>query len=224
MDAGKRSTVFDADTRRYQYTVETYSRELQRLALRLARSHHDAEDLLQDVFTRLYVHRHRLAGIDNLRAWLYRVVYFRHLERRRQLTPAMAGEAALQQLAVAGDADSTNAPTDMTAPEEYAYRLQLRNYLICMLDRLSPAQRAAVEFHDLQELTLAEVAARLGLPMNTLKSQLVRARRELRRRLTAMTSANAPSSPQQRLGGYRTSRSTAAGRRSPPQRATGDKG
>jgi RNA polymerase sigma-70 factor (ECF subfamily) len=163
-----------------------YHGELRRLALRLTCNHHDAEDLVQEVLSRLFVHRHRLPYVHDHRAWLYRVTYNLFITQYRRRRPG-AGHQQDISVETLGSWEPPQPSGDelLTGPEQCAFLLQLRDFTALLVEQLSPEQRQAVSLHDLQGLSLPEIAASLGMSVNTLKSSLTRARSVLRSGLAA---------------------------------------
>ena len=117
----------------------------------------DAEDLLQDV---LFVIYRKLGGLQNadvFKPWAFRIASraaFKHLKKRTRL-PALVGDELLEDL-----------PADMSMPQVD------ESLLSAMLATLSPASRAVLTLHFKEEMTLAEVAAVLEIPIGTVRSRL----------------------------------------------------
>lgn len=162
-----------------------YHAELRRLALRLTCNHHDAEDLVQDVLVRLFVHRYRLPHVTDLRAWLYRVTYNQFVTRWRRRGPVLSEMPPERVLADVGELLYPSSADPLTGPERCAFLLQLRDFTAVLLEQLSPQQHQILSLHDLQGLSLPEIADRLDMSVNTLKSSLTRARSRLRSGLAA---------------------------------------
>ncbi len=55
--------------------VRQYSRLVYRIAYAALRSHHDAEDATQETFLRVLRYRHKLATVENPKAWLARIAW-----------------------------------------------------------------------------------------------------------------------------------------------------
>jgi len=151
---------------------------LHRLAWRFTGSVADAEDLVQDVLLKLYPRREELAGIEQLRPWLAKVLYRQYVDFVRQrarspvAVPAEDGQGAddpVEALAAAQD-----------GPDGDAERGDLRARILAALEQLSPEQRAVVTMHDVEGYSLEELKPILGAPLGTLKSRLHRARQRLR--------------------------------------------
>lgn len=154
--------------------IEPHFDRLYRLAYRLTGAKANAEDLLQDVLTRLYEQRAGLARIEDLKPWLSRVLYNRFVDtdrgaKRRPLT--LVGDVTELEAGLTTDEAD---PAALTAAAQNARRLEQS------LGRLSEDQRALLLMHDAEGYTLREIEAMTGTPSGTLKSRLSRARARLR--------------------------------------------
>jgi RNA polymerase sigma-70 factor (ECF subfamily) len=154
---------------------------LHRLAWRFTGSVADAEDLVQDVLLKLYPRREELAGIEQLRPWLAKVLYRQYVDfaRRQARAPFSAlAEGAQDE----GDPlDAVAAPEN--GPDAHAERGEWRDRILAALGQLNPEQRAVVVMHDVEGYSLEELEPLLEAPLGTLKSRLHRARRRLRAHL-----------------------------------------
>ncbi len=125
-----------------------------------------AEDLTQEAFTRAWNARRDLPGLDNPRAWLYRIatnLARDHVRRARLLAwlPLLGKELALIE----------QGPEDVTTESE-----QMRRALL----KLTQDYRVPLVLYTCQELSVAEIAATLGISIDAVKQRLVRARQQLR--------------------------------------------
>jgi len=128
---------------------------------------HDAEDLLQELFLRLFQQGDAFCGIDNARAWLFRVARNLITDRKRKERPQTAVSAQL--------------PDNESAPEPIQL---LENCLQKNLAELDPDDRDIIEVCDLQGWTQARYAADRKLGLSATKSRLQRARQKLRASIT----------------------------------------
>jgi RNA polymerase sigma-70 factor (ECF subfamily) len=151
---------------------------LYRLAWRFTGSVADAEDLVQDVLTKLFPRTQELLEIERLRPWLARVLYNQYVDSVRQRSRSPIVEL------VAGAEGEENPldllPTAKDGPEANAERTGQRERILRALDRLNPEQRAVVAMHDVEGYSLEELETMLETPLGTLKSRLHRARQRLR--------------------------------------------
>jgi RNA polymerase sigma factor (sigma-70 family) len=154
---------------------------LHRLAYRFTGRQHEAEDLLQELLTRLYAHPERLNGIESLRPWLARALYNLYVDERRRLARSPLGHL---RSTAAGATDEEDAlavlpdkNTDLSFSTEMA---QLRQHLGELVQQLPQEQREVIILHDMEGYELQEAAEILGLALGTVKSRLHRGHERLR--------------------------------------------
>ncbi|MGH7162358.1 MAG: RNA polymerase sigma factor [Planctomycetota bacterium] len=128
-----------------------------------------AEDVVQVALVRAHRYLRRARAVENLGAWLRRVVHncandLLRTERRDAPAPAAL--------------DSAPAPSDATLERE-----ELRSLVRGAIEKLPPVYREPLTLCFLMGLEAREIAARLDDNLNSVKSRIARGRRELRRRL-----------------------------------------
>jgi RNA polymerase sigma-70 factor (ECF subfamily) len=142
-----------------------------RYLVSLVKDRHLAEDILQEVFIRVYRKLRWLREPQAFRAWCYQIASreaFRYLNRERRWSEQVRDEATLAALPAEADAEF---PRELIAS------------LPQLIEELSPASRAVVVLFYLHELSLVETAAVLDIPVGTAKSRLAYGLRTLRRSL-----------------------------------------
>jgi RNA polymerase sigma-70 factor, ECF subfamily len=170
------------DCAAFQLLVERHRGMVYRVAYQFAGNHHDAEDIAQDVFLKVYRSLDRFRQDAQLRSWLYRIVMNACIDHRRRLRPAAAapfGDDAEQRM--------LNTPEEQPGPEDRAYAGELGQVLECEVARLPQGQRIVFIMRHHQGLKLCEIAEALGLAEGTVKRQLHAAIHRLR---AALTTAN----------------------------------
>ena len=157
----------------------SYLDRLYGAALRLTRNPADAEDLVQDTYVKAFRFADRFEPGTNLRAWLFTILHNTARNRRRDAAHdlAVADSEAVDRAAAR--------PGDSPTPEQLALRAVMDVDLKAALDSLPPAFREAVWLRDVDELSYAEIARVLDVPMGTVMSRISRGRRLLHERLTA---------------------------------------
>ena len=141
-----------------------------RYVMSLVRDQHLAEDILQEVFIRIYRKLRWLREPEAFRAWTYQIASreaFRHLSRERRWSEQVRDEATLMAV-----------PVDERGSE---FSRELIETLLRLVGDLSPASRAVVVLFYLHEMSLAETAAVLEIPIGTVKSRLAYGLESLRR-------------------------------------------
>jgi RNA polymerase sigma-70 factor (ECF subfamily) len=165
----------------------TYVDQLYATALRLTRSPSDAEDLVQETYLKAF----RAAGTfrpgSNLRAWLFTILQnsFRNLRRDRGRDPVEIDSQTVERLPVGADS---------LDPEQRLLDSVMDEDVRQALDALPPAFREAVWLRDVDELSYADIAATLDVPIGTVMSRISRGRRLLSQQLSRRrAAAGAPS-------------------------------
>jgi len=155
-----------------------HSGALYQSALKLLGNPEDAEDALQEGMLSAFKNLRRFEGRSKFSSWLTRIVINAALMRLRSQR-AHQTVSADQPL---GEAELTLAEQladPAPDPERlYAWK-ELRRLLDRNLTELSPDMRTAVLLRDIEGLSTQEAAEALGVPENTLKSRLHRARLQL---------------------------------------------
>jgi RNA polymerase sigma-70 factor (ECF subfamily) len=151
--------------------VRTHSPRVYRLAYRLTGNAHDAEDLTQDVFVRVF---RSLSSYTpgTFEGWLHRITtnLFLDMVRRR---------ARIRFEALADDATDRLAGREPTPAQAYD-DTHWDDDVQRALDALAPEFRAAVVLCDIEELSYEEIADVLGIKLGTVRSRIHRGRTQLR--------------------------------------------
>lgn len=146
------------------------------LALQLLGNKDDALDVAQDAMLRFFTTLHRFDPKRPVRPWLFRIVRNRvyDLHRRRRIRR----HDSLDRVDENGRTfEVADLQVDL---ERDAARAQLRLHLWQSLRELSKRQREILVLRDYQDLTYAEIAQTLGIPIGTVMSRLHAARKRLR--------------------------------------------
>ena len=163
----------------FQVLVERHRSMVYRVAYQFAGNHHDAEDIAQDVFIKVYRSLDRFRYDAQVTSWLYRIVMNACIDHRRRSAPA--GWAPFTEDA---ELKMANTPEDGPGPEDQAYGGQIGEVLTAEIARLPPGQRLVFTMRHHEGLKLSEIASALGLAEGTVKRQLHAAVHRLRAALT----------------------------------------
>ncbi|MET0068944.1 MAG: RNA polymerase sigma factor [Candidatus Thiodiazotropha sp.] len=160
---------------RFEQLIEPHFSRLYRLAYRLTANQHDAEDLLQELLTRLYPKTAQLQQVEELKTWLTRSLYNLFIDRLRA-----RGRTATDHADHDLSQRLEDLPDEAPGPEQDQERWQRLDQLNRALARMGEPHRTLLIMHDVEGYTLTELQAILDLPLGTLKSRLHRARAGLR--------------------------------------------
>jgi RNA polymerase sigma-70 factor (ECF subfamily) len=170
------------DAGAFRHLVDRHAGRVYGLAYRVIGSAPEAEEAAQDAFLRAWRALPEFRGEARFSTWLHRIAVrcaydasarlrARHARERslEALVDAPGGEAAVSAAAVRA-APATGGPAAGAATQVTE----------ALLERLPDAQRAVVTLYYLEDRSVDEVARILGLPANTVKTHLHRARAALR--------------------------------------------
>jgi RNA polymerase sigma factor (sigma-70 family) len=155
----------------WQEVVEQHSARVYRLAYRLTGNVHDAEDLTQEVFVRVFRSLSTYTP-GTFEGWLHRITTNLFLDQVRR-------KKRIRFDALAEDADA-RLPGREPDPSRAYDDTHLDDDVQAALDALPPDFRAAVVLCDIEGLTYEEIAATLGIKLGTVRSRIHRGRAQLR--------------------------------------------
>lgn len=151
-----------------------------RVALRLTRSEHDAEDLVQETYLKAYKAFSRFEMREvGIRPWLLRILHNAFLNRvtRQKRAPKATDQQTLDQVYAADTPYST-----LLGPPALDYE-NLDSEVKAAMDRLAPDFRVVLTLWATLEFSYQEIADILNVPIGTVMSRLHRARQQLLRDL-----------------------------------------
>src|SRR5579885_1209707 len=171
------------DRRAFAELVRRYEGKIFRLAQHITNNREDAEDVLQETFMKAYEHLDQFKGDSKFYTWIVRIAVNQALMklRRRKTDKSVSldetidtGEDTITREIAAWDED----------PEQRFSREELGQILNSSIDSLAPAYRSVFLLRDVDDLSTEETADALGLSVPAVKSRLLRARLQLREKLT----------------------------------------
>jgi RNA polymerase sigma-70 factor (ECF subfamily) len=189
----RRSSSSRGDDAEFARAALSHIDSLYGTALRLTRRAADAEDLVQDTYLKAFRSAHQFEPGTNLKAWLFTILHntFRNIRRHDGRSPVDVDSEAVERAANEGEAD--------LSPEQILSRQTLDADLQGALDGLPDAFRQAVWLRDVEELTYAEMARVLDVPIGTVMSRISRGRRALSEGLHARRAAAVTDAEKMRL-------------------------
>lgn len=164
----------DASEQSLRTLYRRYGGELYGFAYNLLGERELAEELVQDVFTRVWRHAEDFdSRRASFRTWLYGIARNRAIDMRRRASarPALAPDDSADEAA---------------GPDEAIEQALLRWQVAAALSRLSPDHREVVRLAHFGGLTLSEISDATGTPLGTVKSRAYYAARSLRLALEEM--------------------------------------
>jgi RNA polymerase sigma-70 factor (ECF subfamily) len=163
--------------------INKYERKIFRLAQHITQNREDAEDVLQETFLKAYEHLDQFQGNSKFYTWIVRIAVNQALmklrKRKSDRTVSMdegidTGEDIVVREIAAWDED----------PEQRYSRDEINDILNQAVESLAPPYRTVFVLRDVEELSTEETAEALDLSIPAVKSRLLRARLQLRDKLT----------------------------------------
>jgi RNA polymerase sigma-70 factor, ECF subfamily len=163
--------------------VRQYERKIYSLAKHITQNDEDAEDVLQESFLKAYTHLDSFHGDSKFYTWLVRIAVNEALMKLRKRKsdktvsldePQDTGEDIVTREIAVWEDD----------PEKKYSREELAEILQTAVQSLKPSFRTVFVLRDIEELSTEETAEALGISIPAVKSRLLRARLQLREKLT----------------------------------------
>jgi RNA polymerase sigma factor (sigma-70 family) len=155
----------------WEQLVRDHSVRVYRLAYRLTGNPHDAEDLTQDVFVRVFRSLHRFQP-GTFEGWLHRIttnLFLDGARRKQKIRFDGLAEGSAERL-----------PSSWPNPSEQLSDADLDHDVAAALAALAPEFRAAVVLCDIEGLSYDEIASVLDIKIGTVRSRIHRGRAQLR--------------------------------------------
>ena len=171
------------DAAAFTELITRYERKIFRLARNITQNQEDAEDVLQEVFMKSYTHLDSFEGNSRFYTWLVRIAVNESLMKLRKRKsdklvsldePVDTGEEEIvREIAVWEN-----------TPEQRYSQTELRRILDEAISGLAPLYRTVFHLRDVEEMSTEDTGEALGLTIPAVKSRLLRARLQLREKLT----------------------------------------
>lgn len=161
---------------------ERYRSKLYLSAFRILRNQQDAEDAVQRAFQRALTSLTGFREDSKFSTWITRIAINESLMLLRQRR--MRASIFQLQNDDVNETCEMDPPDERPTPEQAFAENELRDLVAWSISCLRGRLRSVVLLRELQELTTAETARRLGLTISAVKARRFHARRHLRRQLT----------------------------------------
>ena len=167
----------------FEELVRRYDRNVFRIAQHITQNREDAEDVVQDAFLKAYGNLAQFQGQSKFYTWLVRIAVNEALMKLRRRRPERT--VSLDQDV---ETDEDTIPREVADwspnPEQQYNQAELRELLQKTIQGLPSGFRTVFVLRDVEGLSTEETAEALGLSIPAVKSRLLRARLQLRERLS----------------------------------------
>src|SRR6201986_2249708 len=173
----------EGDVQAFEQLVKQYDRQVFRIAQHITQNREDAEDVVQDAFLKAYEKLGQFQGNSKFYTWLVRIAVNESLMRLRKRRTG-------RMVSIDEDVETEEGsmPRDLADwgpdPEMQYGQSELAAILRKTIQGLPPGFRVVFVLRDVEGLSTEETAESLGLSVPAVKSRLLRARLQLRERLS----------------------------------------
>ena len=177
------SRARSGDATAFGALIRPYEARIFRLAMSITQNREDAEDVLQEAFLKAFEHLEQFQGNSKFYTWIVRIAVNQALMklRKRKSDRSVSldeqidtGEDTVIREIAAWDPD----------PEQRFSQEEMHSILTEAIDELAPIYRTVFTLRDVDGLSTEETADALELSVPAVKSRLLRARLQLRDKLT----------------------------------------
>ena len=171
------------DVQAFETLVNKYDRQIFRIAQHITQNREDAQDIVQDAFLKAYEKLDQFQGNSKFYTWLVRIAVNESLMRLRKRRTG-------KMVSIDDDIETEegSVPRDLADwspnPEQNYTQAELAEILRKTIQGLPHGFRIVFVLRDVDGLSTEETAETLGLSVPAVKSRLLRARLQLRERLS----------------------------------------
>jgi RNA polymerase sigma-70 factor (ECF subfamily) len=177
------SSARGGDVKAFETLVQKYDRQIFRIAQHITQNREDAQDVVQDAFLKAYEKLDQFQGNSKFYTWLVRIAVNESLMRLRKRRTG-------KMVSIDEDIETEegSVPRDLADwspnPEQNYDQAELAEILRKTIQGLPHGFRIVFVLRDVDGLSTEETAETLGLSVPAVKSRLLRARLQLRERLS----------------------------------------
>ena len=166
------------DQEAFREIVERYQAKVFSIIHGVVRNRNDAEDIAQQVFTKIYFSLPKFDFRSALVTWIYKITVnecYDYLRKRKARPLTLEADMSENHLRLI---DNMEAPSRNPA-KDLGRRAELREYVTKLLDKLSEEERYLLVMKEMEGYAVEELARMVSLNENTVKVKLFRARQKL---------------------------------------------
>jgi len=171
------------DQAAFHELVGRYKKKIYFLAYDITGDHHEAEDISQEVFMKMYRSLETFRRDAKMSSWLYQITVNASIDslRKKSSRPAQQigefDQVSIQESLLASGANAFD-------PLRSTESSQIQNHISQALQKISPRERTVFVMRHYNDLKLNEIAEILDINIGTVKSLLFRAIKKLRKELS----------------------------------------
>ncbi len=169
-------SIAEGDEEAFASFYSSYAPRLKAYAWKFTRSREDTEEIIQESFLQVWLHRDKLPGLDHVQAWIYKITARCCLQWIRRQTGENNRVARLAAF---------NAALVLPTPADFVQWQELKTVVETAINSLPPIRQEIYRINREEGLKPAAIAIRLDMPVGTVKNHLSQAIRSIRDQLLA---------------------------------------
>ena len=177
----KRSRV--GDTAAFEELIAPYSKRIYNIGLKMLCNSDDAADMAQEVLLKIYHNLNRFRGDSAFSTWVYRISVNTCRDMLR--SSYRQHERLFTDFTEENEHNEFEVADYSAMPEELYLEGECGEYLLALIQGLSPKYRIVTVLREVSGLSYQEIAEAVNISVGTVKSRLNRARAAMRERAIA---------------------------------------
>lgn len=169
------------DQRAFAEIVGLYKDKIFHLAYRMLNNRHEAEDIVQETFLRVYKSLDRYDENQKFSTWIYRIGTNLCIDRLRKRKPSYSLDADMNDQE--GMDGYSMIPSDDRTPESEMLLSETQRIIHQAIETLPAKYKTIMILRYIQDMSLQEISDVLNLPVTTIKTRVHRGREYLRKKL-----------------------------------------
>jgi len=181
MEARLVRLALKGDQGAFAQLVDLYQDKLFHMSYRMLNNRHEAEDVVQDTFLRVYRNLERYNETMKFSTWIYRIATNLCIDRLRRRKPGFSLDAETE--GHDGLDGYSMLPGDDRTPESETILSETKEIVRRAIDTLPAKYKSVMVLRYLEDMSLQEVGDVLDMPVTTVKTRVHRGREFLRKKL-----------------------------------------
>ena len=169
------------DQQAFAEIVELYKDKIYYLGYRMLNNRHEAEDVVQETFLRVFKSLDRYDPGQKFSTWIYRIATNLSIDHLRKRKPTYSLDADMNDQE--GLDGYSMLPSDDRTPESEFMISETKQTVYDAIESLPAKYKSVMILRYLQEMSLQEISDVLDIPVTTIKTRVHRGREFLRKKL-----------------------------------------
>ena len=163
----------------FRLIIDRYKRLVGHIVSRMVSDISYREDLCQDIFLKVYQNLDRFRFESQVSTWIARIAYNTCINHLKKKKPSLFDDRAGENISLENLSGNVELPDTFVEQEDRTARIETE------INKMNIRYRTILTLFHLEEMSYTEISQIMNLPMNTIKSDLFRARKHLRKQLIA---------------------------------------